>query len=925
MTAIDVSGDSINDELVLLGGDVRELEEASFFGRWVAALGIKTSSDLLARINRLVREAQDKELNATELKELSLLAMRTIRALPEPSRFSAGAAKIVHLFDTIMGEDPYNDFCHAYEKTAAWSQVLLQAGKALTQLRQLGYSLSNDSLLPASPHFLLQHSLLTAQAWSRSMETLAQLESLEDLARTLYDFNATEISIRTAYAKLPVELRAYLEDCDQLAQKIHDKAQDTTLFQNPRRLHGIQNQQAETLIEQVKSHLERQLSEERSLLTLYLLRDTLAEDSISRKTLKSLSALLPETVQSSLKEQGFFSTTMQLSARQRLLEATLTACSERGHGDLRTAFDPLKAGSTPVARHLLSTKRLESALPGKPLERPIRATYIAAECLGVARQGGLAEAVYGMAKGVADSHPENKIRLIIPKYSIIPEDMKARMKRVPKLDVLGVDGRVIKVWKAHKEGIRFYFIDGGEKDLFKIASSDPKRAPSIYGPNDQTVAERFIFFSRAAAALSLRLAHKTDVIHLHDWHSAAVAPLLKRMDPQYNSLTPALVYTFHNNNWAAQGAYHSPNKRDLLWTYDIPFKKPNLMATAISMADAVSTVSETFAQEAQTKHLGFGLQKDVTHAALQGKLSGIVNGSNPGVWDPAKNRQLESWIDPETGKSIDLRFSSKDDILKAKKAIRTQLGKYLQKYFPNVKIDLQRPIILYVGRFDAWQKGLDMFDPAMEEALAQGAQVICMGSQEDDRAKGILDSLEKKYDDGVWFIRDFKNAEGRYDIQQGNSDRPGIGSLVRAIADYMLIPSEFEPCGLVQFEGHSNGVPTIACGTGGLADTIIESGDDWNGFLFQRLAKWQSKAQKDEVRSTVRKALEHLDTLDVTDKQEMASRLMEQAKAVGWTNDNPEAVTAIDQYRLVYAQAVGRRSNAGTLFLETGLGSASAC
>jgi glycogen synthase len=318
--------------------------------------------------------------------------------------------------------------------------------------------------------------------------------------------------------------------------------------------------------------------------------------------------------------------------------------------------------------------------------------------------------------------------------------------------------------------------------------------------------------------------------------------------------------------------------------------------------------------------MGFGLHEDVNRAALQGKLSGIVCGSNTANWDPSTNGQLASWVDPESGQAVDLRFSSTDDILRAKQAIREQLGKFLKEHYPKLKIDLNRPIILYVGRFDAWQKGLDMFDPAMEEALAQGAQVICMGSQEDSRAKGILDALEEKYQEGVWFIRDFKNAEGRYDIQQGNADRPGIGSLIRAIADYMLIPSEFEPCGLVQFEGHANGVPTIACGTGGLADTIIESGEQWNGFLFQRLADWQGNAQKQEVRSTVRRALKHLEEMDTMDRQQMASRLMEQAKVVGWTNDNPTVMSPIDQYRLVYAQAMNRRDREKTLFLETGLG-----
>jgi glycogen synthase len=136
----------------------------------------------------------------------------------------------------------------------------------------------------------------------------------------------------------------------------------------------------------------------------------------------------------------------------------------------------------------------------------------------------------------------------------------------------------------------------------------------------------------------------------------------------------------------------------------------NTMLDAIENSDQVVTVSKTFAREMQSPSLGFGIDSWMRKAAHEGKLSGIVNGSNPDIWNPSTNSTLKNWVDPVTKERIDLSFSSKDlDIIEKKSRIKEQLQKAIQVYYPGAAerfgLDFAtKDYLLYVGRYDSTQR-----------------------------------------------------------------------------------------------------------------------------------------------------------------------------------------------------------------------------
>ena len=251
----------------------------------------------------------------------------------------------------------------------------------------------------------------------------------------------------------------------------------------------------------------------------------------------------------------------------------------------------------------------------------------------------------------------------------------------------------------------------------------------------------------------------------------------------------------------------------------------------------MTTVSQTFAIEAQMPLLGEGVSFAVRQAAKVGKLAGIVNGVNTTRWNPETDPALVNWR-LRTDYPIDLSYGP-DSVnpFEKKRNAKIELGNWIDKYMPAGRVIAKdkefggepfrlypnRPLVCYVGRFDSYQKGLDRLDEAIQATLDNGGQFILMGSQEDSKATTILNTLESKYANNVLFIRDYKDENGRYHFQQGDpsKDLTGIGSLVRAATDILYIPSRFEPCGLVQFEGWLFGALAIGSNTGVLLTLLF--------------------------------------------------------------------------------------------------------
>lgn len=571
----------------------------------------------------------------------------------------------------------------------------------------------------------------------------------------------------------------------------------------------------------------------------------------------------------------------------------------------------------------VSVERMLRDLSDDLIDAPVTVAMVGVEYASFIKQGGLAEALEGMTKSLLKVNPKNKARLIFPFYNILPKEILFNL--TPSKQVFkDKNNQTIPVLYGVFEGVECFFI---QDDSFTLDAKDP----NIYGPNEEACKKRFYTFSNLASEVLLQM-KGNDVIHLHDWHVAGIAiKLAKEHRKEWeDGEIPPVVFTFHNNNRSSQGRnyagiYNYTPAVKALIDNGIAETNSNIFVEVLDIADAVTTVSETFALEAQLPQLGEGISFAVRAAAKTGKLAGIINGIDTNRWNPATDLALTLWKDPETQKPVNLTLSLilANAFIKKKDA-KQQFQKWLKLHAPDGRIskktssknlkpatdinavfDPNKPVVTFLGRFDSLQKGMEKLDEAIDATLSSGGQFVIMGSQEDEAASKLLDALEKKYPQGLVVIRDFKNELGKFHYQQGNpaKELPGIGSVVRAMTDFTFIPSKFEPCGLVQFEAWLFGSLAIGSNTGGLADTIITetaSPDEYNGYLFNR-----NSTGEDGVRATIERAIEKWHDAPVSDKDALVKRLMANGKRYGW-NSAPKGMPPANKYRIVYQKAIQR-------------------
>lgn len=547
----------------------------------------------------------------------------------------------------------------------------------------------------------------------------------------------------------------------------------------------------------------------------------------------------------------------------------------------------------------VSASRLLEEISPDILKKPINVTMIGVEYTGLVKEGGLAEALEGMTKAMKSQHPDNKVRLIFPKFNIFPKNIQDKLNLVAPKMHMSSNGKPFNVYTLVIDEVEYNFID----DPSFVLTGDK---PTIYAGPDEILKTRFATFSGLAADFVKTV--KTDIIHLHDWHVAGVALKLHKDNAQKKDDIPPIVFTYHNNSRGSQGRFaggiynYEPVIQGLIES-GMASENVNAFVEVIKKADAVTTVSETFGIESQDMSHGEGVSFATREAAEAGKLTGIINGSNPHSWNPEKDQNLINWKDPETQQSINLSYGLNDSdaqIIEKKEICKTQLEKWVSQNFPQAKIDFTKPLVTYVGRLDSYQKGLDKLEEAIRETIKNGGQFIVMGSLEDPNATLILDKLQSKYKKGVLFIRDYKDSNGRYHFQQGDATRQGCGSLVRAASDFLFIPSKFEPCGLIQFEGWLFGSLAIGSKVGGLADSIIPPSknlEGFNGFLFNR-----DSDGEDSIQNAIKIALTTWKNYTKEEKGSLVRRLIEDGRKYSWST-SPSGYSPIEKYRFVYEKA----------------------
>ncbi len=380
----------------------------------------------------------------------------------------------------------------------------------------------------------------------------------------------------------------------------------------------------------------------------------------------------------------------------------------------------------------------------------MKIVHLASELAPVAKVGGLGDVLQGLSRALlAKGH---QVEVILPKYDTL--DLSLLPREIP----------------------------------VKLIESPFFERGVIYGCEDDSA--RFTFFCRAALDYLQKSGRCPDVIHLHDWHTAVAAPLLKE---QYPELIAQCIFTIHN--LAYQGECEESVLDQLGWKSDIIKEGAtyNLMKGGILYADHVTTVSPNYAHEILTTNQGGTLQAVLQ--AHQNKFSGVLNGIDYEYWNPATDPHLPA------------PFSLKK--LAGKKLAKQELRKRLSL------AEEARPLVVAITRLVP-QKGPELIKAALLKTLELGGQFILLGSALDEKTHKEFEALKVEHTDSPHV-----HLELTYNEK--------LSHLVFGGGDLFLVPSLFEPCGLTQMIAmHYGNVPLVRA-TGGLVDTVF---DGVNGFSF---------------------------------------------------------------------------------------------
>ncbi len=304
-------------------------------------------------------------------------------------------------------------------------------------------------------------------------------------------------------------------------------------------------------------------------------------------------------------------------------------------------------------------------------------------------------------------------------------------------------------------------------------------------------AQRFALFSRVITAIAtdqIKLNWQPEILHCNDWQTGLAPALL-----YFEKSRPGIIFTIHN--LAYQGLFPYSTYLDLklpeeLWSFESMefFNQFSFIKGGIVYADQVNTVSPTYAKEIQTKEYGVGLEKLLEYHSK--KLTGIVNGVNKDEWNPSKDE------------FIYMTFNSK--ALTKKTNNKLELQKELR-----LKIDNEIPLFVTVSRL-AEQKGIDLILEVFPQLKNFNIQIVILGSGEEKLEKSLLKFA--------------KNNSQQIYIKIGYDE--ALAHKMTAAADFFIMPSRFEPCGLNQMYSQLYATIPIVRKTGGLADTVIDEPGD---------------------------------------------------------------------------------------------------
>ncbi len=448
----------------------------------------------------------------------------------------------------------------------------------------------------------------------------------------------------------------------------------------------------------------------------------------------------------------------------------------------------------------------------------MRITHIAAEFAPIAKAGGLGEVVTGLCRQLSLQHED--VEIILPKYSFIPHHLLTNLSKekfeFPCLEASRFHTNTM--WSAKVENCQLHLLETGHPSGYF-------QRPHIYGYPDDLA--KFIYFSKAALEYLKLRGEKIDILHLHEWHTALCAPLVKEEMAQ-DLRVRSVIFTIHNLEYQGKCI---PKDLDSIGISGKKYLLPerlqdnvhadtlNLLKGALVYADAITTVSPTYAQEILTPHFGCHLQQ--TLLQNKKKLSGILNGIDQKLWDPSSDASIQE------------RFSGQDSLIQIEHA-KTANKAALASQF---KLDAaKRPWIGAVTRLVP-QKGPELLEEALHFTVQSGGVFLLLGSSPIDSIQEHFEALKNRYENHPQVL-----------IQLDYNEP--LAHQIYAALDFTLIPSHFEPCGLTQLISMRYGTIPIVRSTGGLKDTVIDY-DDYkvpnasrNGFTFSNTKELEATLQR---------------------------------------------------------------------------------
>ncbi|MDY5358662.1 MAG: glycogen synthase GlgA [Collinsella sp.] len=411
--------------------------------------------------------------------------------------------------------------------------------------------------------------------------------------------------------------------------------------------------------------------------------------------------------------------------------------------------------------------------------KKMQIVFASAECAPFVKTGGLGDVAGSLPAALVRAGAE--VIVMVPKYATIKDEYKAQMEHFADFYVsLSWRNEYCGLEKLEHDGVTYMFVDNEHY----FARDYP------YGFFDD--GERFAFFSKAITESLQHLPEgfECDILHCNDWQTA-LAPVFLREFYQGLPLYDRVKTVFSIHNVAFQGQFSDTVMEDILGMAHIPAAATqlrcdacsiNYMLGALHYADAITTVSPTYASEIQTPEFGEGLDGVLRERSYA--LQGILNGIDVVGFDPATDKRIAAnyTVDDRSGKAV------------CKAKLQEELG---------LEIRDDRPLMVMVTRLTR-QKGMDLVMYALDRILSGGVQVAVLGTGDRD------------YEDGLRYF------QGKYPGTMAARIEfdPALSQRMYAAADMFLMPSKFEPCGLSQIIAMRYGTLPIVRETGGLKDTV---------------------------------------------------------------------------------------------------------